>query len=184
MKNLINLCLALLLMFALLLVSACVHYVGVYPNNMCVNQCNKGKLQTNLMYLLGIKLDEVPISLGNIIDDEYGFVFHRHITFDSGLEVAVNESENIHWAFIQYSQEESIFHFCIINNSSSYNDVLVSFGHDPDNIRSGIDEEVLGAIKSYGYWFYDNIFVRFFFNNNREVIAISTFFSERPQNDE
>ena len=102
---------------------------------------------------------------------------------DDGTLVTNNYIKSI---FVDYGQTDDLtfYHFDGIDGTSTYDDVIKMFGDQPDNIREGgMDEELVGAIVSYGYWVVDmSAFVRIFFDADDAVVAISFFCAEMPVN--
>ena len=100
---------------------------------------------------------------------------------DDELSVSTNEGfMTITDVFVDYNKTDgrSRFHFSDIDNFSSYVDVTTRFGEEPYNIRAGSGEYHVNAVKSYGYFIAQHEFVRFFFDANDTVVAISFFFAE------
>ena len=110
-----------------------------------------------------------------------GMGMHYTYFFEGGLHVSVH-NDRIPSVSVDYRQagNPSRHHFNGIDNTSTYDDVVAAFGNQPYNIRIGTDEERAGAVVSYGYWAEEHEFVRFFFDANDMVIAISFFLAQGP----
>jgi len=135
--------------------------------------CTVG-LGVNIQAMIGIRLDSVwPFGSPT---EHLGSAMHETYRYDTGAIVSVDSSGNIAAIRINYEQitDGHNFNFAGIDGTFTYNDVIFKFGNEPDNIRSGPDEENVGARISYGYLIDDVPFVRFFFDNNDNVIAIET----------
>ena len=115
----------------------------------------------------------------------YGDIFGTvpHI-FEGGitahaLNVPNMDESSLEGIVIDYrrASDTIIFHFDNIVGTSTYNDVIARFGNPSSGtIRTGFDEERLGAVKSYGYrGGTEGRFVRFFFDEGNNVVAISYF---------
>jgi len=135
----------------------------------------------NISHLVRNQLQDVRHSLGTEIGGDYAYAFHRFYLFDTGLNIAVNESGNIMAATVLYRQDNQLlFHFNGIDGTATYDDVVAAFGAHPDVVREGPDERMVGAATSYGYWIGENEVVYFFFGATNELKAISFFLSEMP----
>ena len=110
--------------------------------------------------------------------------------FDTGLQIGVDGLENeriIMSIWVDYSEVDNRFHFNGINGESTYDDVVALLGDEPYNIRQRDDDpyayDSVGAVFSYGYFLTDgragaetaHEFVRFFFDDEGRVVAISFF---------
>jgi len=61
--------------------------------------------------------------------------------FDTGLNIAVNESGNTMAATVLYRQDtQRLFCFNGIDGTATYDDVGAAFGAHPDVVREGPDE--------------------------------------------
>jgi hypothetical protein len=126
-------------------------------------------------------LDDIRHYLGNETMREYdGTFFHYIYSFNTGIQIGTNERNNALDIFVDFGQEITIINFQIngIGRSSTYNDVAESFGNQPHDIRTGAGEEIIGAVKSYGFWLTEHEFVRFFFDERGVVVAIHLFLAE------
>ena len=124
--------------------------------------------------LLGFDLSgEMPPVLGSQIgyDDTS---MYRTYYFDTGISIGLIE-DTVVSVFVEYRPDNhTAFNFFGIRGTSTYDDVVAMFGDAPYNIRSGYDEERVGATMSYGYWPWGDFgFVRFFFDAEGRVVAIS-----------
>ncbi|MCL2593230.1 MAG: hypothetical protein FWD82_07670 [Defluviitaleaceae bacterium] len=132
--------------------------------------------QIDIAFLLLRDFEENKHLFGELIRQESGL--HETYIFENGVRIGANGIiESIFVEFRRDYDNFAMFHFHGINGLSSYDDVIEIFGEEPYNIREGSDEERVGAEKSYGYWVSEeeHIYVRFFFNTNGDVVAISHF---------
>jgi len=123
----------------------------------------------------GRRFEDVQHLFGNSIEVTSGmYEIHR---FDTGALVGIgrlivfgNDIVAVRAITIDYERiaNRSDFNFDGIDGTSTYDDVILRYG-EPDNIRS---EDGVRARVSYGYLIDGAPFVRFFFNDNNDVVAI------------
>jgi len=117
--------------------------------------------------------------------DEINYLFGNHIgyveispspeyIFDTRVIVTPSYLGWVQSIIVDYRQPN--FNFNGIDGNSTYAEVISIFG-EPHNVRAGVDEERIGAVKSYLYPVFENQFgyVRFFFDSNDIVIRIDVF---------
>jgi len=136
-----------------------------------------GSDDSDLQAFMNRDLDEVRDLLGEEIRGEASSFYYRTYDFADGLWIGIDEDGGILSLFMEYglAKDRTVYHFGGIDGRSTYDDVVAAFGDVPDDIRSGDDEERVGAVKAYGYWTEDYDFVRFFFDADDAVVAISFF---------
>ena len=107
--------------------------------------------------------------------------FHDYIySFDTGVSVGIGYSHlrGISLINVNYLCSDNWFHhFAGIDGTSTRDEVIERFGN-PESTRSSDSEEYRGASVSYLYWAGQNEAVRFFFDTEENVVAISLFLAE------
>ena len=116
--------------------------------------------------LIELGYDELIEMFGEPIDEVD--TMNLRVYFSNGLIVEVGASAAIVFSQADYLHD---FHFSGIDGTSTYDDVVTLFG-EPYNIR---DESSFGAVKSYAYQVHEWHFVRFFIDNDGNVVAIAFF---------
>ena len=134
-----------------------------------------GENYFNIANLVGRSIDNVPTHyFGNIVYTNPDAMDYERL-FDSGLRIATS-GDVIVSAMVVFDQHYSDYHFNFITSSSTYESVTESFGEPYDIRRYGPDEDRVGAVVSYGYWWLPEVtFVRFFFDANDALVAINYF---------
>ncbi|MCL2673781.1 MAG: copper amine oxidase N-terminal domain-containing protein [Defluviitaleaceae bacterium] len=134
----------------------------------------------NISHFLGRNMDEVVDLLGSQ-------TYHNPIGkwdtyhFDTGIQIGaqpINGSLIMVSIYVDYTQADNRFHFNQINGSSTYDDVMALFDHEPDHIRNESDvPNDLGAVISYGFFTGTSAyeFVCFSFDADNRVVAINLF---------
>ena len=132
---------------------------------------------------------------GELIGRRYGGKIEHAYYFEDGVSLGVQAvdisdlgldivSVNVGYitaVFINFglAGDLTAFNFNGINGVSSYDDVAAMFEIPPYCTGMSILNESIGAVKSYGYWAFDDPgctrFVRFYFDGNGYVVAISFF---------
>ena len=102
-------------------------------------------------------------------------------TSDLGLDIVSVDVGCVTGIFLNFGlvDDRSAFNFNGIDGTSTYADVAAIFEALPYcTVRSAFDERI-GAAKSYGFWAFEDSectrFVRFFFDDDGYVLAISFF---------
>jgi hypothetical protein len=144
-------------------------------------QAMDSQTAVDLRLLIGSNLENVRPFLGEETHSSEGFLHYRYYNFDTGIRVTVCEEMNILSVLVEYGDDNKTrYHFDGLNGEFTYDDVVAFFGKILYIVREGMDEFMVGAEKSYGYWVGAHEFLYVFFNSGGEVVALSYFLAERP----
>jgi hypothetical protein len=134
--------------------------------------------RVDIQWMLRQRFDDVRHLFGNPIEiTTSNGTFGDTYYFDTGVIVNVTTGRlpgYITMFRLPYEQmgNSSSFHFAGIDGTSTSEDVIQRFG--VTDRASGIEEEMIGARFSYDYLIHGVPFAMFFFNDNNDVIAITT----------